>query len=305
MNAEDVLAGLGLDGAGFAAPLDGGAGVGFAEHLPVAPASVMKLQVALAVESQIAAGKLDGSERRVLPAAGRTPGPTGISLMRDDVTMSVRDLVIAMLTISDNAATDELIALVGLDQINGLTRDLGMKRTMITNDLRHTLDQIAGDAGFVDYARLVAHEPAVDGPPSDEEIVHRIAHARALDPAHGTRTTAAEMVALLRAIWSDHAAPAEACRRVRDTMSRQLTRNRIASGFDNSVKVAAKSGALLGVVRNEVGVVSFPDASAYAVAVFTRKRPDNATEPATIDAAIGQVARVLVGELRSGQLRSV
>lgn len=88
-------------------------------------------------------------------------------------------------------------------------------------------------------------------------------------------------------------------------MSRQLTRNRIASGFDNSVKVAAKSGALLGVVRNEVGVVSFPDGSAYAVAVFIRKRPDNATEPATIDAAIGQVARVLVGELRSGQLRSV
>jgi beta-lactamase class A len=37
----------------------------------------------------------------------RTPGPVGISLMRDDVAMSVRDFVVAMLTISDNVAIDE------------------------------------------------------------------------------------------------------------------------------------------------------------------------------------------------------
>jgi beta-lactamase class A len=35
--------------------------------------------------------------------------------MKDEASMSVRDLVIAMLTVSDNAATDELIAAVGLD----------------------------------------------------------------------------------------------------------------------------------------------------------------------------------------------
>lgn len=38
---------------------------------------------------------------------GRTPGPIGISLMRDEVSTSVRDLVVAMLTVSDNVATDE------------------------------------------------------------------------------------------------------------------------------------------------------------------------------------------------------
>ena len=298
VDAADVLAELGLDGAAFAAPVNRGAGVGFAEHVPVAPASVMKVQVALTVESLIAAGRLNGSESRVLHASGRTPGPTGISLMNDEVTMSVRDLVVAMLTTSDNAATDELIGIVGLEQINSLGAGLGMERTLITADLRQMLGQIAGDAGFADYAALVRHDPTLDGPPTEEEIRHRIALSSSLDPARSTRTTAAEMVELLQQIWSDRAAPAEACRRVREAMTRQLSKSRIASGFDGSVKVAAKSGALLGVVRNEVGVVTFSDGASYAVAVFTRKHPDNTTDPARIDSAIGQVARILIDELR-------
>ena len=51
-------------------------------------------------------------------------------------------------------------------------------------------------------------------------------------------------------------------------------------------------------VRNEVGVVTFPDGSAYAVAVFTREDPDNATDPAAIDTAIGLVASSMMSELR-------
>ena len=61
--------------------------------------------------------------------------------------------------------------------------------------------------------------------------------------------------------------------------------------------VAAKSGALLKVVRNEVGVVSYLDGSAFAVAVFTRQHHDNEFDATQVDAAIGQVARSLVEDL--------
>ncbi len=288
---------MGLDGAAYAAPVSAGAGVGFRELVPVAPASVMKVQVALAVASLIATGEIDGGQRRVLAVAGRTPGPTGISMMSDEVTMSVRDLVVAMLTISDNAATDELIAIVGLEAINRLTAALGAPGTVIVADLRRTLDAIAADTGFADYESLAAHDPAADGPPSEDELRRLIAGAGPLDPTRGTRTTAAEMVALLQAIWSDRGAPA-ACARVRAGMARQLSRARIASGFDRSVSVAAKSGALLGVVRNEIGVVTFPDGEAYAVAVFTRKGPGGTAAPDETDRAIGRVAGMLVETLR-------
>jgi beta-lactamase class A len=297
--AADVLTRLGLDGAAWAAPVTAGAGVGFGEHVPVTPASVLKVQVALVVETLIATGAIDGREPRVLRAAGRTPGPTGISLMCDDLAVSVRDLVIAMLTISDNAATDELIALVGLEQINQLIADLGMQQTVITSDLLQLLEEVARDAGFPNYGALVAHDPAEAGPQSAQGVRQRIARTSALDPAHGSRTTAFEMVALLQAIWADRAAPPEACQRIRDAMAQQLTRNRIASGFNSTVKVAAKSGGLFGIVRNEVGVVTMPDGSAYAVAVFTRKDPDNNTDPAQIDEGIGQIASILVDHLHT------
>ncbi|MEJ3746913.1 serine hydrolase [Actinomycetes bacterium KLBMP 9797] len=51
------------------------------------------------------------------------------------------------------------------------------------------------------------------------------------------------------------------------------------ASFGPAVTVAAKSGALMGLVRNEAGVVTYPDQRQYAVAVFTRSTPDTVTDP--------------------------
>lgn len=234
-----------------------------------------------------------------MSAERRTPGPIGMSLMRDEVSMSLRDLVVAMLTISDNVAADELIDVVGVDQINKTTRALGMARTLITSNVQDMLDAVARESGFPSYIALIAHDPATQGAPSEDEIRLKIAASTALDPARGTRTTAAETVALLGAIWSDRAGPPEACAAVRSAMARQLTRHRIASAFGPGISVAAKSGGLLGIARNEAAVVAFADGSAYAVAVFTRAQRDTASDPRLHDAAIGQIARVLIDRLRT------
>lgn len=297
MDAYDLLDELGLGGAGYAAPVEGGPGVGFKEHEPVAPASIMKVQIALAVEELIATGAVDGAAPQVLPPGGRTPGPTGVSLMQDQVTMSVRDLVVAMLTISDNVATDYLVDLAGLDRINQTTAALGLGGTEIASDVGGMLEAVAQEVGFRRFADMAAHSPERDGPPSDDEVKRKIAESATLDPARGTHTTASDAVSLLQAIWTDRAGSAAACARVRTIMAKQLARDRIASGFEPSATVAAKSGALLGVVRNEAGVVTYPDGSRFAVAVFTRKEPGNATPPAAIDRTIGRIARRLVDHL--------
>jgi beta-lactamase class A len=196
-----VLADLGIYGAGFAAPVSGGPGVGFGEDDLVTPASVMKVQVALTIENALADGSLDGAERRTLAPTGRTPGPVGMSLLRDEVTMTVRDLVVPMLTISDNVATDELIAVAGLERVNRTTRELGLARTQVTTDLRTMLDDMAVEIGYADYAALIAHDARVDGPPTDEEIRTALAGTATMDPLRGHRTTPREMVTLLQAIW--------------------------------------------------------------------------------------------------------
>jgi beta-lactamase class A len=51
-------------------------------------------------------------------------------------------------------------------------------------------------------------------------------------------------------------------------------------------------------LRNEAGVVIFPDGQQYAVAVFTRRGTGVTTDPARIDAGIGRIARTLIDHLR-------
>jgi beta-lactamase class A len=281
--------------------LDDGAMTGLGVDDLVTPASVMKVQVALAALDAITAGRLDGRRRLSLrPGRRRTPGPVGISLLADPVEASLRDLVTLMLTLSDNVATDAVAGAVGLEAVNSLTRSLGLSRTRIVGDIASMLDAMAEEVGFADYGALLAHEPETDGPPTADELRAAIAASAVLDPRRGSSTTAHETVELLRAIWHDTAASPEACRQVRRTMAQQLTRHRIASGFGPEVHVAAKSGGLMGVVRNEAGVVTLPDGPSVAVAVFTRTGPSAGADARAVDAAIGEVAAQAVSHLTTG-----
>ncbi len=136
MGIAEVFERLGVTCAAYAAPVAGDLGAGVRADELVTPASVTKIQVALAAESLIAGGFIPGSSRRLLRSRGPTPGPVGISLMRDEVSVSVRDLVVAMLTLSDNPATDELITAIGLEEVNRATSRLGLTQTAVQSDLR-------------------------------------------------------------------------------------------------------------------------------------------------------------------------
>jgi beta-lactamase class A len=108
--------------------LDGTQEVAVDADRSVVTGSVFKISVALEAETQFADGRLDPRERVTLPAATRTPGSTGVSLFRDDVEVSLQDLVVAMLTISDNHATDALLDRVSIDAVNASSIRLGPGR---------------------------------------------------------------------------------------------------------------------------------------------------------------------------------
>lgn len=105
-------------------------------------------------------------------------------------------------------------------------------------------------------------------------------------------TTARDQTTLLQAMWAEPAAEP-----VRWAMQRQLTRDRLAAGFGARAEVAAKSGGFLGVWRNEVGVVTLGDRSAYAVAVFAQAL-DPPLDPWAANTAISQAAVIAVESLR-------
>jgi beta-lactamase class A len=259
----------------------------------VVAASVFKVLVAVEAEASFADGRLDPRQQVTLQPDGRTPGPTGFSLFQDEVTATLRDLVVAMLTISDNVATDALLHEIGIEKVNATAGRLGLASTVIAGDVYRLVNSIAVDAGFDNWAAMQAWEATSNAKADDANRTRAVLAGVALDPSRTTRTSALDMARLLELIWADMAAPPAACDRVRQIMARQLTRHRLAAGFPPPAKVAAKSGSLIGMIRNEVGVVTVPDGRQFAAAVFTQAdRPGR--NDAAINAVIGQAAAAAV-----------
>jgi len=281
--------------------LDGSGEVALDADRLVVSASVVKVSIALTAESWMATGRLDPRRRVVLRADDRSPGPVGFSLYRDDVEVSARDLVVSMLTISDNVATDALLDLIGVDAVNEHVTGLGLENSVVVSSEREIVDSIGVEAGFAGWDAMIEWFSGPAPQPEKDRIARRVYQASALKPELTTRTTPRDMVTLLRLIWTDAAGPAAACARVRELMAAQLTKHRLAAGFRSPVRVAAKTGGFIQVVRNDVGVITYPDGSAYAAAVFTQTPggTEAGADDQAVNAAIGQAGAAAVDELRN------
>lgn len=283
---EDAFRAAGVTGFLHAADIDTGREVAVRADDPVVLASVFKVPLLVAFHRRAAEGLLDPVEQVTLPAGDRTSGPTGVSALLDDVRMSLRDLACLMITVSDNAAADALLDRVGLEAVNAAA-GLGLRGTVVTGGGRQLFDDLLADAGASGFPEVWARldEPGM------------AARLRALDPARTSRSTPRDMTRLLAAIWRDEAAPPDGCAAMRRLFGLQVWPHRLSSGFPyDDVLVSGKTGTLL-IVRNEVGVVEYPDGGRYAVAVFTRSLLPIAVLPQA-DAVIGTAARLAVEALR-------
>ena len=307
-NAFDAAASAiaeGFDRAGcsvslHAVDLQSGAALGVAPDAPVVLASVFKVLVALEFHAQAHEGLLDPARRLVIGPDKLTVGGAGISEFQDPVEVSLRDLCGLMLTISDNTATDHLVGVVGLDRINARANHCGCAATVIESDLRTLFDGIGTDMGYADYATYAAAQAGAFGEEAQRLSTDpvRIDACAAYDPRRTNRSTARDMTRLLSAIWTDEAAAPEACASVRAIMARQFA-TRIGRGLPAGASIAAKTGALTGRVRNEIGVITHQDGRAFALAVFTRPhRPFERTDD--IDAAMAAGAAAAIAALRRG-----
>ncbi len=288
---RSVFASYDTEGFLHAIDLGGGEEIALNADEPVVAASVFKIPVLLELMRQASAGSISLSERVTVTSEDRAFGPTGLSVFQDDAEMSLRDLVVMMMTISDNTATDLVMDRVGLDRINATLRELGLESTVLVGDCMDLLGTLPEDLGLT-IEETVAQLPTL---PSE-----RLLQWRGLHPERTTRTTSRDATTLLRLIAHHQAAPADACIEIRRVMSLQFAPHRLRSGFPSPLLVWGKTGTLPGVY-NEVGVVEYPDGSAYAVAVFTRSSESNEMNPKA-DRAIGKAAALAVAELRAGQV---
>lgn len=279
----------GLEAFVHAARLDGEGEVGVRSDAPVVAASVCKVPVLVEACMQVASGGIEATRRFDLPPdAFPSPGPTGIAVFSDPVSLSFRDLCLSMMTVSDNRATDVVMDAVGMDRIGERMRSLGLVGTVVEQDCAALLGSLADDLGVPRDAPLAIAA-------GDEEALRG---AAVLDPARTNRTTPRESTALLEHVWTDRDLDPRACAEARRILGLQVWSHRLRAGFPgDGIRVSGKTGTLP-TVRNEVGVVEdLATGEAWTVAVFLRL-PTAASVVPHADRAIGEIAAAAVAELR-------
>lgn len=281
-------AALGVRGSFLARNLDTGEQLGFDADEPVPLASVAKVPLALVVLDRIAAGELDPARPVTVDPGTSSVGPTGLAAFRHPATVAVGDLLLLMLSVSDNAAADALFALVPAAEVDARLRAWGCAGIRVRHRMNHLYECAAGAAGN-DFS--LALELAVRDERAGRHTIET------LDPAHANTGSAAALVGLLQRVWRDEIATPGATAELRRLMGLQVFTHRLAGELrTDTLRWSGKTGSFLHL-RHEAGVVEAESGERVAMAALTRAGR-SAGVAADIDLAIGTAGREAFEALR-------
>ncbi len=109
-------------------------------------ASAIKIPILMEVYKQAGAGRFNLTDLRRIEKQDKTPGSGILSELGDGtVQMTLRDLCVMMIVLSDNTATNMLIDLVGMANVNETLQSLGLKQTCLRRRMLDTAASLRGD----------------------------------------------------------------------------------------------------------------------------------------------------------------
>jgi beta-lactamase class A len=184
---------------------------------------------------EIDQGTLNPDERSRLRDEDRIPGSGVLSHMHEGLELTLADLLLLMIAVSDNTATNLVLDHTGLEAVNATMQSLGMT------------DSVLG-------RRILGHLPK----PGDPE----------------NWATPGDFARAIHAIVTNEAATPESCAQMLETLEQQGEIRRISRFVpsDPGVSWGTKPGDLPGVI-NDVGFVS-SDRGTLSLAVFCENLPD-------------------------------
>ncbi|WP_108212575.1 serine hydrolase [Pontibacter mucosus] len=191
-------------------------------------ASAIKIPVLMSMYKQAHEGKFSLNDTRQVAAADAVGGTGVLKDLDGPPPMSIRNLGILMITLSDNTATNTLIDLVSMQETNAMLRSLGAKHTLLQ---RRMINAAASGRG----------EENISTPADAAKILQLLYKGEFINKA-----TSEEIVSIL------------------SKTDRQTSR--LAPGLPDNVPVAFKPGILNGV-STEWAIVLLPERP-YVVAVM-------------------------------------
>lgn len=174
-------------------------------------ASTIKVAILIAVARAIDAGTLRHHDRRSARPEDTISGSGVLKGMEPGLSLTIDDHAYLMIAVSDNTASNVLIAAVGLAAVQAVTADLGLTQTHL-------------------------RRPFLGALPVDDLPRNQI--------------SARDFVTMLAAIADSTAASPAACQWMRDLLRAQQHVERLGRDLPHGVGFSGKSGSLDGTVHD-------------------------------------------------------
>jgi len=233
---------------------------------PVQTASVIKLPLMLQAFELVKSGKLKLSLPMLLTKDNQVPGSGILTLMDPGLTVSLKDTITLMMTLSDNTATNMLIDVVGLRPTNEMLIRMGMRNTYFYKKVfKKAEGPMPADQKQFGLGKTTAEEMA--------RVMEKIYRCDL-----GDRELCVQMITIMRN------------QQYRDMLPRYLERGDTSEDLS---AIADKIGAL-DDVRNDVALV-YTQRGPIVISIFTYENEDTSWTPENkAEILIGRLAKTIV-----------
>ncbi len=261
------------------------------ERFPMA--STYKVPIAVQILSMVDRGELGLHDLIEIDQADVYVTASAISDLLDDpgLQISVHNLLELMLQISDNIATDVLMAQAGGSQaVTARMAEIGVEGLRVDRPTWALIANWLGAAGVSETNRIDR---------DDYEVLLRAPRTDANEAANNANfntdprdtSTPAAMSTLLQQIWNRDILSEESSALLLDIMYRcQTGEGRLKGVLPAGTEVAHKTGTI-GQTTNDVGIIDLPGDAGHVVAVVYVKESDVPIPDR--EAVIAQIARAI------------
>ena len=202
--------------------------IGINKDIQFAQASAIKIPILMEVYKQANEKKFALTDLKFLQPANIVGGSGILNAMPDPVSLSIRNLCMLMIGLSDNTATNTLIELVGMKNINNTMQSLGFPNTRVQ---RKMIDQPAS----------LRNDENISTPAEAVRILKLLHEGKFID-----KSTSGEILSILK--------------------KNPIENSKLARGLPANIKLAFKTGGM-GGVSTEWGIIYLSD-KPYALAVM-------------------------------------
>lgn len=258
-------------------------------------ASACKTPILVAAYRYVDAGRLALDKRIEITRNMRVAGSGLLNFFEEGLRPTLRDLMLLMIVVSDNAATDLVLSAVnGPSSVTAEMVSLGLNhirlnRTIyqLLNDIHVAIDPVAFGMDYHQFQNLLdENEEAAERFRDSERATAAVARATSgLDVA-----SPRDMARLYGQIAKGECAGTESCDAILKTLERQQLRGRLPRNLPPNTRCCHKTGTLgNGNVCNDTGLI-YAGERPIAIAVLSK---DVNQDMANTNTAIARIGRLV------------